>query len=180
MTALHHQEAMDVGILDDAASLCTPEEAWCALLGLDLSCSLRVFGCQLGVQTSYLDEISPRPYNEQLLNILSNCSDHEQLTWTKIVRVLIRPALEEFKVASQLQPQIYKDLSGSSETDSASSLQSPRSPTLLDIGLEHYLNKGIHSTELNDSECKFSALTQHLSILYAPPPPTTTTTTHTP
>ena len=104
------QDAMEV---DDK---CTPVDAFKELTKLKLSCNLRVFGSQLGLDTSFLDDIeSIRDFNERLLRILHKSNNWEQLTWTKLVNTLRQPCLNEFRVASRLLDP---------ERDSVSSIRS--------------------------------------------------------
>ena len=126
--SLHHQEAMDV---DEPH--CTPDEALSVLIENNLSCNLRVLGSQLGLKPSDLDTLLPpdqsRPYQQLLIQILSKCNEKELLSWTKIVSVLRKPALKQYRVASRIC-NTYKIMAGSSESDSISSMQSPRSGSL--------------------------------------------------
>ena len=124
---LQHQEAMDIDLH------CTPKEALDFLMDNNLSCNLRVLGCQLGLKPSDLDTLLPpdqsRPYQQLLFQILSRCSEKELLSWIKIVSVLRKPALKQYRIANKIC-NTYKGTTGSSESDSITSLQSLRSGSL--------------------------------------------------
>ena len=98
--ALYHQEAMEVD------HHCTPKEALDFLMKNTLSCNLRVLGCQLGLKPSDLDTLLPPdqscPYQQLLFQILIKSSDKELLSWTKLVSVLRRPALKQYKIANKI------------------------------------------------------------------------------
>ena len=115
--ALHHQEAMEV----DKFHHCTPEEALSVLIDNNLSCNLRVLGSQLGLKTSDLDISLPLDqsysYQQQLLRILSKYNERELLSWTKIVSILRKPALNQYKVANRIC-NVYKIRTESLESGS--------------------------------------------------------------
>ena len=121
---LHHQEAMEID------HHCTPEDALDFLIKNSLSCNLRVLGCQLGLKPSDLDTLLPpdqsHPYQYLLLKVLSTCSDKELLSWIKLASVLRKPALKQYRIANKIRTT-YGIMTGSSESDSIGSLQSPRS-----------------------------------------------------
>ena len=125
----HHQDAMDI----DLGLPCSPKEALDLLMENHLSCNLRVLGCQLGLIPSDLDILLPpdqsRPYQQLLFQILSKCNEKELLSWIKIVSVLRKPALKQYRIANKIC-NAYKIMTGSSESDSIASLQSPRSGSL--------------------------------------------------
>ena len=126
--ALQHQEAMDVDLH------CNADEALMFLMENNLSCNLRVLGCQLGLMPSDLDTVLPpdqsRSYQYLLFQILSKCSEMpELLSWTKIASVLRKPALKQYRISNKIC-NMYKVKTGSSESDSITSLQSPRSGSL--------------------------------------------------
>jgi hypothetical protein len=128
MDGLHHQDAMDVEYP------CTPEEALKFLMANNLSSNLRVLGCQLGLMPSDLDTLLPpdqssRPYQQLLFQILSKCSENELLSWIKLASVLRKPALKQYRIANKICTT-YGNMTGSSESDSIASLQSPRSGSL--------------------------------------------------
>ena len=124
---LQHQEAMDVDLP------CSPKEALDFLMENNLSCNLRVLGCQLGLKPSDLDTLLPpdqsRPYQHLLFQILSKCNDRELLSWIKLVSVLRKRALKQYRIANKIC-NAYKIMTRSSESDSIASLQSPRSGSL--------------------------------------------------
>ena len=122
---LHHQEAMDIDLP------CSPKEALDFLMENNLSCNLRVLGCQLGLKPSDLDTLLPpdRPYQHLLFQILYKCNEWELLSWIKIVNILRKPALKQYRIANKIC-NAYKIVTGSSESDSIASLQSPRSGSL--------------------------------------------------
>ena len=117
---------------EDTTDMCASEEAFGALTALRLSCNLRVFGSQLGLDASFLDDVeSRRDYNERLLFILDKSNNQEQLTWTKLVNTLKQPCLNEHRVASGLCRRLKLDSTlSSSERDSVSSMRSSRSTSL--------------------------------------------------
>ena len=123
----HHQDAMDIDLP------CSPKEALDFLMENHLSCNLRVLGCQLGLIPSDLDILLPpdqsRPYQQLLFQILSKCNEKELLSWIKIVSVLRKPALKQYRIANKIC-NAYKIMIGFSESDSIASLQSPRSGSL--------------------------------------------------
>jgi hypothetical protein len=126
--ALYQQEAMEVD------HYCAPEEAFEFLMGNNLNCNLRVLGCQLGLRPSDLDtplppDQSSRPYQHMLFQILSKCSEIELLSWTKLASVLRKSALKQYRIANKICTT-YGIMTGSSESDSIASLQSPRSGSL--------------------------------------------------
>ena len=124
MASLHHQEAMDVD-----ESQCTPREVLRVLVTENnLSCNLRVFGSQLGLNRSDLDTILERscPYEQRLTEILYKCHDKELLSWIKIASVLRKPALKQYRIAARIC-QMYNIMTGSSGSDSSFSVQSPGS-----------------------------------------------------
>ena len=97
---------------------------------------MRVLGCQLGLIPSDLDTLLPpdqsRSYQYLLFQILSKCSEMpELLSWTKIASVLElrKPALKQYRISNKIC-NMYKVKTGSSESDSITSLQSPRSGSL--------------------------------------------------
>ena len=122
MAGLHHQEAMEVD------HHCTPKEAFEFFTENDLSCNLRVLGCQLGLKPSDLDTLLPPDLSHppSLFQILSKCSEKELLSWIKLASVLRKPALKQYRIASKICTT-YGIMIGSSESDSIGSLQSPRS-----------------------------------------------------
>ena len=112
---------------------CTPKEAFEFFTENDLSCNLRVLGCQLGLKPSDLDTLLPPdlsrpPYQELLFYILSKCSEKELLSWIKLI-VLRKPALKLYRIANKICTT-YRIATGSSESDSIASLLSPRSGSL--------------------------------------------------
>ena len=115
MATFCHQEGMKVG---DEVS---PEEAFRELTELNLSCNLRVFGSQLGLEASFLDDIESRSFDERLRCILAKSNDRELLTWTKLVNTLMQPSLDERRVVRKLLDP---------ERASASSIRSSRSTSL--------------------------------------------------
>ena len=121
---LQHQEAMDIDLL------CSPKESLDFLMENNLNCNLRVLGCQLGLKPSDLDTLLPldqsRPYQQLLFQILSKCNERELLSWIKLVSVLRKPALKQYRIANKIC-NAFKIMTGSSESDS---LQSPRSGSL--------------------------------------------------
>ena len=127
--ALDHQEAMDID------HHCTPEEALDFLMENNLSCNLRVLGCQLGLKPSDLDILLPpdqsHTYQYLLFQILSKCCEMEVLSWIKLASVLRKPALKQYRIANKICTT-YRIATGSSESDSINitSLQSPRSGSL--------------------------------------------------
>ena len=125
--ALKHQEAMDID------HHCNPEEALDFLMENNLSCNLRVLGCQLGLKPSDLDTLLPpdqsHPYQYLLLKVLSKCSEKELLSWIKLASILRRPALKQYRIANKMCTT-YGIMTGSSESDSIASLQSPGSGSL--------------------------------------------------
>ena len=128
MAGLHHQEAMEVD------HHCTPKEAFEFFTENNLSCNLRVLGCQLGLKPSDLDTLLPPDkscpqYQELLFHILSKCSEKELLSWIKLASVLRKPALKQYRIANKIYTT-YGIMTGSSESDSVTSLQSPRSGSL--------------------------------------------------
>ena len=127
MAELHRQEAMEVD------HHCTPKEALDFLTENNLSCNLRVLGCQLGLKPSDLDTLLPpdqsRPYQQLLFQILSKCSEKEFLSWVKLVSVLRKPALKQYRIANKIC-NVRRITTGSSESDSITSLQSPRPGSL--------------------------------------------------
>ena len=102
MAELHHQdlEAMDVN------HHCIPKEALEFLIENNLSCNLRVLGCQLGLKPSDLYALLPpdqsRPYQFLLFQVLSKCSEMEQLSWIKLVSILRKPALKQYRIANKI------------------------------------------------------------------------------
>ena len=125
---LQHQEAMDVDLP------CSPKEALDFLMENNLSCNLRVLGCQLGLKPSDLDTLLPptdqsRPYQHLLFQILSKCDERELLSWIKLVSVLRKRALKQYRIANKIC-NTYKIVTGSSESDLVASLQSSRSGSL--------------------------------------------------
>jgi hypothetical protein len=123
--ALKHQEAMDID------HHCTPKDALDFLMVNNLSCNLRVLGCQLGLMPSHLDTLLPpdqtsRPYQHMLLQILSKCSEIELLSWTKLASVLRKSALKQYRIANKICTT-YGIMTGSSESDS---ITSPKSGSL--------------------------------------------------
>ena len=125
--ALYHQEAMDID------RHCTPKEALDFLMENNLNCNLRILGCQLGLKPSDLDILLPpdqsHPYQQLLFQILSKCSEKEPLSWIKLVSILRMPALKQYRIANKVCTT-YGIMTGSSESDSIVSLQSPRSGSL--------------------------------------------------
>ena len=91
---------------------CTPADVYSALVEARLNCSIRVFGSQLGLDPPDLDEIQgdsvdPRP---KLLLVLIKCAERastrdDELTWSRIVDVLRKPALKEYRIAGELEQQ---------------------------------------------------------------------------
>ena len=121
---LHRQEAMEVD------HHCTPKQALDFFMENNLNCNLRILGCQLGLKPSDLDTLLPpdqsHPYQYLLFQILSKCSEKELLSWIKLASVLRKPALKQYRIASKICTT-YGIMTGSSESDSITSLQSPRS-----------------------------------------------------
>ena len=121
--SLHRQEAMEV---DQA---CSPDEALTTLIENNLSCNLRVLGCQLGLRPSDLDTLLPLsdhsgiPYQQQLFQILTKSNERELLTWPKLVSILRKAALKQYRVANRICKS-YNITTGSSESDSLQSLRS--------------------------------------------------------
>jgi hypothetical protein len=113
---------------------CSPKEALEFLMENNLSCNLRVLGCQLGLKPSDLDTLLPpdqssRPYQQLLFQILSKCSDNLLLSWIKLASVLRKAALKQYRIANKIC-NAHGIMTGSSESDSIASLQSPRSGSL--------------------------------------------------
>lgn len=128
----------------DDVNKCTPEEAFRRLSGLRLSCNLRVFGSQLGLDASFLDDVeNRRDYNERLMCILGRSNDQEQLTWTKIVTTLKQPSLNEHRVVSGLSDPDRNSVSSTRSSRSTSrgeSLSSEDKGKFLEIHvLERYI-----------------------------------------
>ena len=122
-SVLYHQEALDVDFH------CTPKEAYGFLMDNNLNCNLRVLGCQLGLKPSDLDTLLPpdqsRSYHHFLYQILSKCSERELLSWVKLVNILRKPALRQYRIANKIC-NAYRIIY-TSPGDSITSLQSPRS-----------------------------------------------------
>lgn len=121
----------------------TPEDVYSALEG-KLSCSIRVFGSQLGLDTPDLDAIEQDPFDQppKLLKVLKKASERAVygLTWRWIVDVLKKPALMEYRVASQIEQQYMRRHSSVSSSMTLSPLTSSTSstdwptPTHMEIG----------------------------------------------
>ena len=91
---------------------CTPADVYSALVGAKLSCSIRVFGSQLGLDPPDLDEIQGDSVDQRpkLLLVLMKCAERagirdDELTWSLIVDVLRKPALKEYHIAGELEQQ---------------------------------------------------------------------------
>ena len=111
---------------------CTPEDVYSALEG-KLSCSVRVLGSQLGLDTPDLDAIEQDPFDQppKLLKVLKKCSDRAVygLRWRWIADVLKKPALMEYRVSSQIEQQYMRRHSSVSSTLTLSPLTSSTSST---------------------------------------------------
>ena len=70
-----------------------------------ISCNLRVFGSQLGLETIHLDEMGELPFEQRTARILTRYSDSVQqpLSWPLLVSVLRKPALKEFSAADYIE-----------------------------------------------------------------------------
>ena len=91
---------------------CTPADVYSALVQAKLSCSIRVFGSQLGLDPPDLDEIEGNSVDQgqKLLLVLMKCSERagirdDELTWSRIVDILRKPALKEYRIAGELEQQ---------------------------------------------------------------------------
>ena len=86
---------------------CTPADVYSALVGAKLSCSIRVFGSQLGLDPPDLDEIQGDSVDQRpkLLLVLMKCAERAdgELAWSWIVDVLRKPALKEYRVAGEIE-----------------------------------------------------------------------------
>ena len=122
MAAFPRQEAMEVD--EDPERECTPDEVLRIFSENNLNCSFRVLGNQLGLQPYDLNILEHSNQLEDLLGrILQKCSKRELLSWTKLVSVLRKPALKQYRVANKICRMF--NLSRSSRSDSAgSSMQS--------------------------------------------------------
>ena len=122
---LCHQEAMDVD--RETQADCTPEEALRVLIENDFNCSFRVLGNQLGLKPLDLNilEMSQCPKDELLAKILHKCGEKELLSWTKIVSVLRKPAIKQYRIANKIC--LERNLSHSSRAESGSSMHSSTS-----------------------------------------------------
>ena len=97
MAALPRQEAMEV----DEETQCTPEEIRRIFLENNLNCSFRVLGNQLGLDPCDLNMLERSHQEEELLRkILQKCKERELLSWTKLVSVLRKPALKQYRIAT--------------------------------------------------------------------------------
>ena len=112
---------------------CTPEDVFSALVDAKLSCSIRVFGSQLGLDSPDLDAIEHNPLDQppKLLQVLNKCSERAMcgLTWARISDVLKKPALREYRVASQIEQQYLRRNSSVSSLLTLSPLSSSTSST---------------------------------------------------
>ena len=135
---------------------CSPFDAWSALLSTGtFSSSYRVLGSQLGLDTTDLasckgDHGAAGDYKEQLFKVLEKCAKKGELSWSKLVAVLRKPALSENTVALDIQKAYLSNRKGSSVSmDSAVSLSlsasmsssgpfSPTSPTLMEYGMVNF------------------------------------------
>ena len=139
---------------------CTPLNALSALLSTGkFGSSYRVLGSQLGLDTT--DRASCKEahgadgdYNQRLFKVLEECADKYGLSWTKLIEVLRKPALNENTVARHIEEKLYMSTrKGSSvSVDSAVSLSlsasmsssgpfSPTSPTPMEYGM---INFGVY------------------------------------
>ena len=125
MVTLHRNEPVDV----NDASQCDPEEVLRVFTENDLSCSLRVLGCQLGLKIFDLNTIERlcSDDNEQYLRkILQKCHERQLLSWIKIASALRKPALKQYKLANRVCRK-RTSTTRSSESDSGSTLDTPGS-----------------------------------------------------
>ena len=106
---------------------CTPEDVYSALES-KLSCSTRVLGSQLGLDTSDLDVIEQDHFNQppRLLQVLKKCSERAVygLTWRWIADVLKKQAVKEGRLANQIEQQYLRRHSSVSSSLTLSPLSS--------------------------------------------------------
>ena len=131
---------------------CTPRDAFDVLLRAGhqgITCSYRVFGSQLGLDTAELNAIQYNlagNYQQQLFKMLDRCSQKFGLSWARLVEVLRRPALQENAVAKEIEDKyVLVRRDSSISLDSAMSLSlsasmsssgpfSPISPSPMEFG----------------------------------------------
>ena len=131
---------------------CTPRDAFDVLLTAGhqgITCSYRVFGSQLGLDTAELNTIQHNlagNYQQQLFKMLDRCSQKFGLSWARLVEVLRRPALQENAVAKEIEDKyVLVRRDSSISLDSAMSLSlsasmsssgpfSPISPSPMEFG----------------------------------------------
>ena len=137
--AIQHQQAVDLEAMDvdgdDAKQReCTPENVLHEFIHESINCNFRVLGNQLGLTPFDLNPLETSCSGDQvqlLRKMLQKCADRDLLSWPKVVSVLRKPSLKQYRIANRIERK-YNLVTSTKSGDSCSSAQSSRSMSLED------------------------------------------------